>query len=124
MTKLYAVRGATTIEKDCKSEIEKATIELMQEIIAKNAIKADEAVSLIATITHDIKSVVPVYYIRQNKILGDMPVFCALEPDIQGALPLCIRILLHFQKEGEHKPVPVYLRGAKVLRPDLKENHS
>jgi chorismate mutase len=44
---------------------------------------------------------------------------CTLEIDVPGALPRCIRVLLHANLPPAQAVEHVYLRGAVSLRPDL-----
>ena len=51
-----------------------------------------------------------------------MPLICAQELDIEGAMPLCIRVMMHLstglrRDELRH----VYLEQARSLRDDLPE---
>ncbi|MCL2798498.1 MAG: chorismate mutase [Firmicutes bacterium] len=119
--KLYAIRGATTAESDSIDAIRDAALELIQAVVSQNALTPDEAVSLIATQTCDLRAAYSVRFIRESRILGDMPVFSAQEPDVVGALPLCIRVLLHIRKDGEFTPQHVYLRKARNLL-EIKDN--
>ena len=117
MLKQYAIRGATTVTADTVENVDAASLELIKEMVALNAISPQEAVSLTATITPDIRSVVPVKSVRLSRILGDMPVFCCSEPDIIGALPFCIRFMLHIQTTRPNfTPTHAYINGAKNLQ--------
>ena len=50
----------------------------------------------------------------------DVPLLDMSEPEIDGALKKCIRILMHINSDKQNKDmVHAYLRGATVLRPDL-----
>ena len=114
------IRGATTIETDTKEEVLSATRELLDAILATNPdLKTDDIASGLFTTTEDIASAYPALAARQ---LGwDLvPVICAREIPVPGGLPLCIRVLIHWninkkQDEIQH----VYLREAVKLRPDL-----
>jgi chorismate mutase len=47
----------------------------------------------------------------------------AREIPVPGSLPLCIRVLLHWNTErGQGEVSHVYLRGARALRPDLQSS--
>lgn len=96
-----------------------ASEELLQELIRLNRMKTDDIVSIIFTVTPDIKSEFPAKAARKLG-LTDIPLMCAQEIPKKGALPLCIRVLMHFYTELPKADVqPVYLGEAIKLRPDL-----
>lgn len=114
-----AIRGATTVENNDRNEILEATKELLLEIVKANNIKNDDMVSVIFTITPDLDEVFPAVAARELGMV-DVPLLDMSEPQIKGSLNKCIRILMHINSEKENKDmVHIYLRGAKVLRPDL-----
>jgi len=52
--------------------------------------------------------------------LGDVPLLCAREIPVAGAMPSVVRVLLHFHTELNLGEVThVYLDGAEKLRDDL-----
>ena len=52
--------------------------------------------------------------------LGDVPLICARELDIEGGTPLCIRVMIHLYTERSRGELHhVYLEGARNLRDDL-----
>lgn len=121
MEKLWAVRGAITIKSDQAAAVLEASQELLETLIERNAIRDTAIVSIIFTVTPDIKSEFPAVAARKLG-LTDIPLLCAQEIPKTGALPLCIRVLIHFYTELERSELkPVYLRDAVKLRPDLFE---
>jgi len=119
MDQLRALRGAITIPVDMADEVITATRELLQEILAQNNITHDDLVSLFFTVTPDIQSEFPAVAARQLGLV-DTPLMCAQEIPKAGALPLCIRVLIHFYTPLSKSEIkPVYLREAVRLRPDL-----
>jgi chorismate mutase len=119
MVRIWAVRGATTIPEDTPEAVLTATRELLQIVLKANQIQYDDLVSIIFTVTPDIHSEFPAVAARQLGIT-DTPLTCAQEIAKLGALPLCIRVLLHFYTTlDKHELHPVYLREAVRLRPDL-----
>ena len=48
-----------------------------------------------------------------------MPLLCAREIDVPGALPRVIRVLIHYYAQAPHEPSHVYLGDAAGLRSDL-----
>jgi len=115
------VRGATTVEADEKERVLSATRELLLAILASNPdLETDDIASALFTVTGDIASAYPARAARQ---LGwDLvPMMCAREIPVAGGLPLCIRVLIHWNTEKRQDEIQhVYLRGAVQLRPDLQ----
>lgn len=113
---MKAIRGATTVEKDDPALITAAVRELLTEIGKKNALKKSDITCIIFSSTNDIRSAYPAKAAREAGFEG-CPLFSAEEPDIIGALPLCIRVMILV--EGDFSPVHVYLNEAKKLRKDI-----
>jgi len=119
MKSVRAFRGATQLTADEATEMREAVIELMGELLTSNELVEDDLISILLTATPDLKCEFPAVGIRSMGFT-DVPLLCAQEIDIDGALPRTVRILIHAQssrskQETTHK----YLRGAAVLRPDL-----
>jgi chorismate mutase len=115
------IRGATTVETNSEEEILAATRELLYIIMRANGIEAEDVASAIFTTTSDLNATYPALAARQ---LGwyDAALLCGHEMDVPGGLPLCIRILVHWNTTRSAKEiVHVYLRKAKDLRPDRDE---
>ncbi len=114
-----AVRGATQVDRDDREEVLDATTELLQAVLSKNDLQADDLISVIFTATPDICSEFPAYAARQMGIT-DVPLLCASEIDVPGAMPRVLRLLAHVETERSRGEVRhVYLRGAAALRTDL-----
>lgn len=114
------VRGATTVPTNDRGEILTATRQLLALMIRRNEIKRDDIASVIFTVTKDIDAEFPALAARQ---LGwaDVPLLCGYEISVPGSLPLCIRVLIHWNTERSPAEVHhVYARGAERLRPDLE----
>ena len=119
--RLRAVRGATTVDEDAKEEILSATAELIEEMIARNDLARDDLVSIVFTATPDLRAVFPAEAARGLGI-SDVPLLCARELDVEGAMPRCIRVLMHAYTERALQAVRhVYLGDAKKLRSDLAD---
>ncbi|MBN1453228.1 MAG: chorismate mutase [Anaerolineales bacterium] len=114
------VRGATTITKDGKEEVLSATCELLDAILAANPdLKTEDIASVLFTVTDDIASVYPALAARQMG-WNLVPMMCACEIPVPGSLPLCIRVLIHWNTDKEQQEIKhIYLRNAVKLRPDL-----
>ena len=112
------VRGATTIERDDREEILKATRELLALMIHLNGIRAEDVASAIFTTTPDIRAAFPATAARQLGWL-DVPLMCSHEIDVPGSLDKCVRVLLHWNTDRpQHDIRHVYLKEAQSLRPD------
>lgn len=112
------IRGATTVTADTRENILSATRELLATIIHMNDIKPEDVASLFITSTPDLTSVYPALAARQLGWLS-VPLLGATEIDITDGLPLCIRILIHWNTDLEQKEIKhVYQGEAKKLRPD------
>jgi len=122
MKSVRAFRGATQLAVDTKVEMRECVVELLAEILSANLISHDDLISILLTATPDLRSDFPAAGVRELG-LTDLPLICAQELDVEGALPRTIRLLVHAnsplsRSEVTHK----YLRGAQVLRPDLAKS--
>lgn len=113
-----AVRGATTAEHDTPEEILENTAELLTAVLARNGLETDDLISIIFTMTPDLSSEFPALAARQAG-LTTIPLICTSEIPVPGSLGKCIRLLLHCTVPKERHITHVYLREAKILRPDL-----
>lgn len=116
--RVRAVRGAITVPCDGRAEIARAVDELVAALRSENGIDPADIVSAIFTVTPDLASAFPAEAARAAGWV-DVPLLCSTEIGVPGALPRCIRILLHVERHWTRPPRHVYLRGAAVLRPDL-----
>lgn len=125
LNQVFAIRGATTVDADTAEEIILRSVELMREIVTRNGIDKDDNLEItdyLISTTEDITAFYPARAIRESGVV-DAPIFSMKEPSVKGALPLCIRLMVHVANYGKRKvPVHVYLRGACNLRRDLTEN--
>ena len=114
-----AIRGATTAEENTREAIIDATLELLGVIEEKNDLKRADAISIIFTVTSDLTAVFPAAAAREMG-LTFVPLLDMAAPAIDGSLEKCIRIMIHINTDKTKEKINhVYLRGAKVLRPDL-----
>ena len=112
------VRGATTVTENSKEAILEATREMMYIIIRANAMRPEDVASAYFTTTVDLNATYPALAARQ---LGwyDAALLCGHEMQVPDGLPMCIRVLIHWNTiRSDKEIVHVYLRGAKTLRPD------
>lgn len=114
------IRGATTIEKDCKEEVSSAVKELLEEIFACNHLKKEEVKGFLFSLTTDIHSYHPAKAARECGY-DFAPLFAAVEPEIDNGLNLCIRLMLFTELLDDRLSKHVYQRRAKALRKDITE---
>ena len=114
-----AVRGATQVDADDRDQVLEATSELVTEVLRRNSLSPDDLISVLFTATPDLRSEFPAYAARQMGIT-DVPLMCASEIDVPGAMPRVLRLLAHVETDLARADVRhVYLRGAAALRTDL-----
>jgi chorismate mutase len=117
--RLWAVRGATKAPSNNPETIVEATEELMRELIERNDLTPERMVSCIFTSTHDLNAEFPAVAARKLG-LDTVPLLCAREIDVPGAMPSVIRALVHYYAPADHTPAHAYLGEAQDLRSDLK----
>ena len=116
---LRALRGAITVEENEADAILSAAEELMREVMERNSLEPEQMVSCIFTCTDDLDAEFPAVAARRLG-LSSVPLLCAREIDVPGALPRVIRVLLHCYADPDSEPRHVYLRDAESLRRDLQ----
>ena len=117
--RLFALRGATTVDANEAPAILAATEELMREIMARNEIGPDDVVSCIFTLTDDLDAEFPAVAAR-GLGFDRVPLLCAREVPVPGALGRVIRVLIHYYADEDHRAEHVYLGEARGLRTDLE----
>jgi chorismate mutase len=116
--RLWALRGATKVTRNDPGLVVQGTEELMRELISRNSLEPERMVSCIFTATHDLNADFPAVAARKLG-LESVPLLCAQEIDVPGAMPAVIRVLLHYYGPPDREPVHVYLGEAQALRSDL-----
>ncbi len=116
--RLFALRGAITVDENSEAAILSATRELIEEIAGANSLAPEQMVSCIFTATPDLDAQFPAVAARDLG-LGMVPLLCSREIGVPGALSSVIRVLLHYYAAVDHEPRHVYLRDAQKLRVDL-----
>ncbi|MEM9825946.1 MAG: chorismate mutase [Planctomycetota bacterium] len=113
------VRGATTVEADDRDQILTATRQMLALIIRRNDIDPADLASAQFTVTKDLTAEFPALAARQLGWL-EVPLLCGYEISVPGSLPLCVRVLLHWNTSKPAAAIHhVYLHEAERLRPDL-----
>lgn len=118
--RVRAIRGAITASDDSVDAIREATAELLGELLDRNALDADAVISMVFTTTPDLRAEFPAVAAREIG-LSQVPLLCASEIDVPGALGHCIRVLVHVEVPTGTDVRHVYLRDARRLRIDLQD---
>jgi len=115
------VRGATTVEANTREAILEETRKLLALMIRFNEVESTDVASATFTVTSDLNAEFPALAARQ---LGwfDVPLLCTNEISVVGALPKCVRILIHWNTDRAQTDIThVYVNEAKRLRPDQSQ---
>ena len=116
-----AIRGATRLSADDPAEMSEAVVELVTAMLERNDVDRADLISAIFTATPDLVSMFPAAAAR-GLGLGDVPLICAQEIDVAGALTRVVRVMAHVETDLPRAEIAhVYLRGAEVLRQDLAQ---
>jgi len=116
---MRGIRGATQIEANTVVAMEDGVAELCRAITEANHIEPGEIVWAIFTVTHDLDADFPARAARVKGGWGTVPMICSREIPVPGSLPRTVRVLIHVDSGRPGEVKHVYLRGARVLRPDL-----
>jgi chorismate mutase len=116
--RLFALRGAVSVNENEAPAILAATANLMREIMERNALAPEDVVSCIFTATDDLDAEFPAVAARELGF-GAVPLLCARELPVPGSMHGVIRVLIHYHAAEDHSPTHVYLGRATALRADL-----
>jgi chorismate mutase len=116
--RLWAVRGATQVERNDAESILAASEELMRALIERNGLEPAAMVRCVFTATDDLDAEFPAVAAR-NLGLDSVPLLCAREMPVPGSMARVIRVLVHYYAPVAHEPAHTYLNGAEALRSDL-----
>jgi chorismate mutase len=116
-----AVRGAVQLEQDEAGHMHEQVSELLTAVLERNGLVADDLISIWFTATPDLHSDFPAAAARKLGIV-DVPLICAQELDIAGAMPRVVRILAHVETYLPKAEIAhVYLGAAGALRKDIAQ---
>lgn len=116
-----AVRGATTVDTDTAEAIDRNVRELVSVMLERNQLDKDQLISIFFTATSDLHSMFPAAAARALGF-GDVPLMCAQELTIEGAVTRCVRVMMHVEDDRDRRLFHhVYLHGAIGLRDDLPD---
>lgn len=120
MMQPIAIRGATTVTANDAEQIKAASVEMTKQIVKENKIDPENIIMVFLTMTSDLTAFNASAAIRLGMNWADVPFFTSQEPDVDGGLERCIRILVQVQSDKHRSEVKhVYLGEAAKLRPDL-----
>lgn len=119
-----AVRGATQLDADDREHMLDRVAEMVTDVMEANSLAVDDFISVIFTATPDLVSEFPAYAARRLGF-GDVPLICARELAVEGAMPRVVRMLAHVETDLARGDIThVYLHGAAALRSDLTKVRS
>ncbi len=116
--RLWAARGAIQAERNSDEAILSATEDLIGALLERNDIGSEHIVSVIFTCTDDLDAEFPAVAARKLG-LDHVPLLCAREIDVPGAMERVIRVMVHYYAGEEQRNQHVYLGEAQKLRADL-----
>jgi len=112
------IRGATTAASNTAEDILEATQELVTALIDLNEISSEDIASAIFTTTTDLTAMFPAMAARSFG-WTDVPMMCAHEMAVPGALTRAVRVLVHVNTTRTPDEIRhVYLKDARQLRPE------
>ena len=114
------IRGATVVEIDDCLEVLAATRLLLKTVLEENQdLRIEDIASVLFSATPDITSAFPAKAAREIG-WNSVPLMSFQEIPVEGSLPYCIRILIHWNTELPQQEIHhVYLGKARILRPDI-----
>ncbi|MFH8572207.1 chorismate mutase [Streptomyces sp. Pv4-95] len=116
-----AVRGAVQLERDDAEHMQEQVAELLTAILERNGLVPDDLISVWFTATPDLHSDFPAAAARGLGIT-DVPLICAQELDVAGAMERVVRVLAHVETGLSKAGIAhVYLGAAGALRKDIAQ---
>ena len=116
-----AIRGAVQIDANERAAILEGTTELVSEVMTRNSLVTDDVISVLFTATPDLTAEFPALAARKIGF-QDVPLLCASEIGVPGAMPRVVRLLMHVETGQSRSALQhVYLRGAAALRLDIAQ---
>jgi chorismate mutase len=119
--RVRGVRGATTVTENSRVAIAQAARELADALLTVNQIQPEDIVMAVFSCTPDLNACFPSQTVREHFVGWEyVPLLDLAHLDIPGSLPNCLRIILQVNtRKTQAQMQPVYLQGARQLRPDL-----
>ena len=116
MTKVRAIRGATTSDNNTKDDIVEATRDMLNSLVEANDLKKEDVISAFFTTTKDLNTQFPAVAARK---IGwtEVALMCSHEMFVPDAQEKCIRVMVHVNTDkSPHDINNVYLKDAVNLR--------
>lgn len=109
------------MEADERGAILESTTELVTEVMTRNGLVTEDVISVVFTATPDLTAEFPALAARKIGF-HDVPLLCAAEIGVPGAMPRVVRLLMHVETDKPRSALEhVYLRGAVALRLDIAQ---
>ena len=111
------IRGATTVERNDRTEILKATRELLEVMVRLNGLRPEDIAYVWFTVTPDLDAEFPAFAARE---IGwtEVPLMCGREIPVPGAISGCVRVLIDWNTAKSQREVRhAFLHRARELRP-------
>jgi chorismate mutase len=116
-----AIRGATQVEANTAESIYSGVVELLSEILKANGLTPKDVISVLFTSSPDLNAAFPAAGAREIGF-ASVPLICAVEIDVPGALERTIRVMAHVESSSSAEEIThIYLHGAKFLRRDIAQ---
>ncbi len=113
---MKVIRGAICAENTAES-ISNASLQLVQEIMVRNNLSANDVLYVFFTATADLNAVYPAKAVRED-LLPNACFNCAQEMHVAGSLKKCLRVAV-FVATDKTAVKHCYLGEASCLRTDL-----
>jgi len=116
--KCRGIKGATTADQNSEASMLSAARDLLDQLVKANNLAPDDVAAMLFTCSPDLNAAFPARVAREMGF-QDVPLLGGQEMLVPGAVEKCIRILLLVNTErSQTELVHVYLKGARVLRPE------
>ena len=116
--KIKFIRGATTAKENSVEEIEKAVVELIDELITRNNLIKKNLLSITFTATKDLDACFPASIARKYNGLDSVAFLDCQQMFVSDDIDFCIRVLAQVLLPPNNPVNHPYLRGAAKLRTD------
>jgi len=116
---MISIRGAITVEENTVECILNNTSLLIQKIELENNLIKEKVISILFSATNDLNKVYPAKAARDLGYVNS-GLMCFNEMAVEGSLDRCIRVMILYNSNINQEDINhIYLKGAKILRPDL-----
>jgi chorismate mutase len=116
-----AIRGAIQVDADEPELIFQGVREMLAAVLLRNELDAQDVISIFFTATTDLTSCFPAAGAREIGF-ADVPLLCASEIAVPGAMPRTLRLLAHVETARPRSEIRhAFLGAAAALRDDLQQ---